>query len=483
MDLFILILRLAYTGVFATAAIGKATDIEGSRKSLKGYGIPESMTFILTVWLIAVEAIISFGFVFVDTAWGAAVSALVLLAVFTGFLAYQLFRGNRQNCHCFGQLITQPTGSGAIVRNLVLLTGVAFLVFRGTAGQGAEYSRLSRIDVAILLEVAIFAAVLICFVTLRRMILDSQAGFADDHSYDADAAEVERASGALTDALPIGADAPRFTLPDTGGKAVSLQGLIDEGYPILLFFVGLNCSPCAAMIEDFHRWQQELRDDFYLVFASSGDPEENAAKFGDAGEIVVLQEAREAADAYFARWTPSLVVIGPGGKIVSHVAAGDAAIRSLIERVRRADLSDPRVQLALPGASHSNFIGEKAIEFSHTMPDGSEISNAAFEGKRTLLLFWGANCPHCEGMHDAMFNWIQERKNGDPEIIIFTDDEVLSSKLPGSVIVDPEYAIAGRLGMYGTPSAVLVNEEGVFESETAVGPASIWALLGRNNVN
>ncbi|MBX7060409.1 MAG: redoxin domain-containing protein [Pyrinomonadaceae bacterium] len=481
MDLFILILRLIFAGVFATAAIAKVSDIEGSRKSLKGYGIPESTTLFFSIWLIAVELILSVGFLFVDTAWGAAVAALILLAIFTAFLAYQLIRGNRQNCHCFGQLMSEPTGAGAIVRNLVLLAGVVFLAFRGAEGQGAAYSSLSRIDVAIILEVAVFAAVLLCFITLRRMILDSQAGVLDEHQHSH--GEVERDSGALTDSLPIGAEAPRFTLPNTDGEPVSLQAMIDEGYPILLFFVGLACTPCAAMIDDFHSWQNEFRRDFNPIFLSSGDPEANELKFGDAGELVLLQEAREVADAYFARWTPSLVVIGRNGKIVSNVAAGDIAIRSLIERVRRADLSDEFVNLPIAGAGHSNFVGEKAVEFSYTASDGREISTLSLKGKRTMLLFWGENCPHCEGMHDAFFDWFAKRSNGEPDVVVFTDDASLEAKLPGRVVADENYKLAAKLGMYGTPSAVMLNGDGVFESETAVGPASIWALLGQNNVN
>jgi len=100
-----------------------------------------------------------------------------------------------------------------------------------------------------------------------------------------------------------------------------------------------------------------------------------------------------------------------------------------------------------------------------------------------MLLFWGENCPHCEGMHDAFFEWIAGRANGDADVIVFTDDASLEAKLPGRVVADENYRAAGKLGMYGTPSAVMVNEDGIFESETAVGPAGIWALLGRNNVN
>jgi len=46
-------------------------------------------------------------------------------------------------------------------------------------------------------------------------------------------------------------------------------------------------------------------------------------------------------------------------------------------------------------------------------------------------------------------------------------------------LIDKEYETALKLGMYGTPSAVLVNENGRIVSETATGAPQIWALLGK----
>ena len=41
------------------------------------------------------------------------------------------------------------------------------------------------------------------------------------------------------------------------------------------------------------------------------------------------------------------------------------------------------------------------------------------------------------------------------------------------------YKTAAGFGMFGTPSAVLVNDEGKIISETAVGAANIWSLVGK----
>jgi hypothetical protein len=47
------------------------------------------------------------------------------------------------------------------------------------------------------------------------------------------------------------------------------------------------------------------------------------------------------------------------------------------------------------------------------------------------------------------------------------------------VILDEGHKTAAGFGMYGTPSAVLVNEDGVIVSETAIGAPDIWALIGK----
>ena len=52
--------------------------------------------------------------------------------------------------------------------------------------------------------------------------------------------------------------------------------------------------------------------------------------------------------------------------------------------------------------------------------------------------------------------------------------------LNSPVVSDKDFDLSGKLGMYGTPSAVLVDENGRFASEVAIGAANIWALVGRN---
>jgi len=51
----------------------------------------------------------------------AAVAALVVLAAFTALIAWQLARGRRPPCACFGAWSAKPLGVGHLARNGVLI--------------------------------------------------------------------------------------------------------------------------------------------------------------------------------------------------------------------------------------------------------------------------------------------------------------------------------------------------------------------------
>ena len=47
-----------------------------------------------------------------------------------------------------------------------------------------------------------------------------------------------------------------------------------------------------------------------------------------------------------------------------------------------------------------------------------------------------------------------------------------------SVVLDPEFSIAGVFGAAGTPSAILLDADGRVASSTAVGAPAVLALAG-----
>jgi hypothetical protein len=89
-------------------------------------------------------------------------------------------------------------------------------------------------------------------------------------------------------------------------------------------------------------------------------------------------------------------------------------------------------------------------------------------------------------MLSSLREWDARRSIDDPGLVIFSDGTVEEHKklgLKAPIVIDPGYKVAAELGMFGTPSAVLVDETGTIITETAIGAKNIWALLGRYGTN
>lgn len=296
--------------------------------------------------------------------------------------------------------------------------------------------------------------------------------------------EVERENLANpTEGLPIGAAAPDFALTDINGKIVEFEHLLAQAKPMLLLFVSPNCNPCAALLPEIEVWQNELKGKLNFVFISSGKAKENLDKFaGETLKQILLQNERETAELFGAQWTPTAVLINTDGKIASRIAAGDKAIRELVEGIKAAD-SDKELSYIVNGNGHK--LGEHLPEFSNTDIFDKNVTSKDLLGKKTLVTFWSQTCPHCVNMLEDLREWDKSKGANEPNLLVLSEGEAESHQameLKSPIVLDKERKISKELGWNGTPSAVLLDEEGKIISETALGAGQIWSLVGKKKV-
>jgi len=468
----------------ALAGGAKLADPDGSRRAFEGFGVTGGLAKIGPVLLSVIEIALAVLLIFPQTSWYGAIGALVLLLLFIAQMAYQLAKGNSPDCHCFGQVYSAPVSTISIVRNVVFAIPAAVLAARGQTGQGAGIMDPGVNTLELVFGVVITALLLVATAYLRKISQRQDRILKELEVLDIvarDGGTVERnEAGTPNDGMPIGAVVPDFSVKTLEGSTVSLDDLRHDELPVLFLFVSPSCTPCRALMPDFEGWVEDLRDRVKLVFLTSGSADENRDKFGDAiGSSLYLQEGREVATIFRAQWTPSAVFVGADGRVASHIAAGDNAIRSLVESLENEDLQRDGVHFTNGTSTMSKApIGEPVPEFRAEDVRGREITHESFKGKPTLVTFWSSTCPHCKAMIDELREWEQARGTDDLNLVVFTEAQD-SIDLESPVIVDPEYKIADSLGMYGTPSAVLVNENGVVVSETAIGAPDVWALIGK----
>lgn len=489
MELALIILRLFLATIFVVAAASKLSDREGTRNAVAAFGVPTGLIAFAGIALPIVELLVAAMLIPAVTSWYGAVGAVVLLGAFTIAIIVQLIKGNTPDCHCFGQISSGSIGYSTVFRNLVLITPAIVLVYRGVAGQGKEVTQLGQNDVQLILVLTVVLLLCLAIDLLRKVLtkqseLDLKLDVIAISSVEPTAVERENA-GDPHDGMPIGAILPVHELKDTDNAVVLTNELLQDGRGALLLFVSASCSPCKAMVPKFREWTSELTEKTNVYLISSGSADENIKKFGDTPSMpLLLQNGRAFANEIGAKWTPSAIYINANGRVASHLAAGDGAISQLVEDLIAGDLSDQFASFAVAtGSGVSKFeVGSELPAFSASSIDGVEITADSIRGTDTVLAFWSTSCSHCTAMLADLKAW-ERRKNGDgPNLILFSDgdeSELRELGIESPIIHDPGHKRAATLGMFGTPSAVLVNGDGKYVSEIAVGASNIWAVVGK----
>ena len=333
--------RVLLSVVFATAGVAKLLDRQGTREGLQGFGVPGLAVPATAVLLPLAELATAVALVAEASAqWGGVAAVLLLLAFIAG-IANALARGQAPDCHCFGQIHSEPAGGGTLARNVALAALAALVVVEGPGpsltGWVSDRTAAELVAVAAGLAAAILGRLAIRF-------------WRENQGLRSDLKNAQAEIASLPAGLPVGALAPGFALPSVQGETVTLEALRARGRPVVLVFVEPGCGPCGPLFPKLARWQAAMSSDLTVGLVSSGTPEENRLAVQDGGAEVLLQEDFEVATAYRIRATPATVIVTPQGRIAGAPAFGSPAIESLLRLTLRRQVEGSEVASPHPVA-------------------------------------------------------------------------------------------------------------------------------------
>ena len=104
-------------------------------------------------------------------------------------------------------------------------------------------------------------------------------------------------------------------------------------------------------------------------------------------------------------------------------------------------------------------------------------------GEETLALFWNPGCGFCQQMLPDLKEWGDNMPEGAPGLLFISAGMEEANKqmgLSSTVVLDQQFSVGWAFGASGTPSGVLVNEEGKIASELAVGAPAVLELARGN---
>jgi peroxiredoxin/uncharacterized membrane protein YphA (DoxX/SURF4 family) len=329
--------RLLLAATFGLAAAAKLLDRSLAGGELESLGLPGPIARVARPAVPAAEIVTALLLALpVPGRWGG-IAALVLLTVFTGFVAIQLIRGRTPDCRCFGQLSARPIGRATVARNLAL-AGVAALLLAlepaaggpmiVPAGDGPmPVGRAAPAAPGVTLVAVVVLGLIV--VSHRRQLQDLRQRLERlEHVLKTGLSITPPPAG-----LAIGARAPEFELGAPDGRTCTLSELRRAGHPVVLIFSDPSCKVCGPLLPWVAHWQREHDGRLTIALITRGDPAKNATT-AEAHRIrhFLTQRDREAADAYRVVSVPAAVAVGADGRIASEVAVGAPAVRDLIVR-------------------------------------------------------------------------------------------------------------------------------------------------------
>lgn len=338
MGLFILVLRLALAVVFATAAAGKAMDLAGSRQALANFGVAPKLAAIGGRTLPAVEALIAVALVLTATARWAAVAAALLLGAFIVVIRRLLRAGRAPDCHCFGQIHSEPVGASTLIRNAVLVVAALIIAI---GGPGRSLASFNGEGLALLLTAMATVALAAGVALIGRENRELRK-------------RPRRPQRRAPSGLPKGSPAPEFRLPDVRGGEVALAEHLDAGHAVVVAFVSPQCGPCKALLPDLARWQRTVSETVAVLVVSDGEMQPNIALADETGldSLLVARQTRVRAQ-YDVTATPSAVLVDRDGTIATAAAVGAPAIEALVRIALRRHRATPLAMAPGNGLTHA----------------------------------------------------------------------------------------------------------------------------------
>jgi uncharacterized membrane protein YphA (DoxX/SURF4 family)/peroxiredoxin len=311
----LVIARLFLAAVFVVAGVAKLADRSGTRQALADFDVPDRLADPLLLLLPAAELAAATALLFpIAARWGA-VGSLLLLVLFVVGLTRVLRRGEAPDCHCFGQLHSKPASWVTVPRNLVLALPAAYVALAGPGPSLASW--VASTDTADLWLIATGSLATLSATTSVLLWRENRRPRSTK-----DRAGAPRQVGAL---------APRFTLPSTAGRVVSLHDLLAEDRACVLTFVHPGCGGCATLLPELAHWRDAIIERLALTVVTPAEAMEAERLVREhALTDVLIDEQSTVFDAYGATAVPSAVLVASDGTVRSAPVAGRVAIESLI---------------------------------------------------------------------------------------------------------------------------------------------------------
>ena len=290
--------------------------------------------------------------------------------------------------------------------------------------------------------------------------------------------------------LDLGTPIEPFRLKDLTGQEVSLEDF--RGKRILLINWSPNCGFCINMTADLAYLQPDLeKRNIQLILACHGSTEANHDLAEEHGLRcpMLLQTVSYFIREFEELGTPSAYLLDEQGLVASPLVIGSEAILNLVDAVE----DNPARARRLPGEQplSTSRIERNGLKFGTPAPvfdlptvEGDTLSLDTYRGQRMLLVFSDPHCGPCETLLPDLVRLHRQQEDSDLAVVMISRGEPQDNQrkveeygVTFPIALQHKWEISKKYGIFATPVAYLIDEEGVIASEVASGPEAILALV------
>jgi peroxiredoxin len=286
--------------------------------------------------------------------------------------------------------------------------------------------------------------------------------------------------------LPVATPAPPFQLPDLSGSMVRLEDYV--GKRVLLVHWDPQCGYCQRIAPDIGVLQEGLsKRRTELLLLSYGDPERNRALADEHGFRcpILLQADGNAVEAFATLGTPAAYLLDDKGRIAKPLALGSEQVAALAREAagRRARLDTER-SLAESRLERTGIrAGSPAPTFELPDVHGRKVSLEDHRGRRVLIVFSDPDCGPCDEVMPDLAHFHRTYRDDAPDVILVSRGGFEANRRKSAehgiefpVVIQPGWTISKKYGIFSTPVAFLVDEEGLIARDVARGGPEIMRL-------
>jgi peroxiredoxin len=289
--------------------------------------------------------------------------------------------------------------------------------------------------------------------------------------------------------LGLGTAVAPFSLPDLAGRMVALEDF--KGKRVLLVHWSPGCGFCTKIAPTLAELQPALRKhDVQLLLVSYGDVASNhklADEHGLESPILLVKEGSKPPELFQQFGTPVAYLLDELGMVLAPVAVGADQVPAL---AHDAALGRPPKRIAGVRTFEDSHIERNGLKAgtpapAFTLPDlnGRDVSLEEYRGKQVLLVFSDPHCGPCNQLAPDLARLHRVHQDNGLAVVMIGRGDVEENRrkaqehgLEFPVVLQKKWEVSREYGIFATPVAFLVGEDGMIKKDVAMGPEAILEL-------